>query len=53
MANVDPFFDELDSEAEGLADIAAGRVISHADVMAWLATWGTPEEEPAPEHWFK
>ena len=59
MSMQDPFFDELDAEleaaadAEGLADIEAGRVIPHDEIVAWLATWGTPEERPAPESWFK
>lgn len=39
--------------AEAEADIAAGRVVPHAEVAAWLETWGTPEEKPAPAHWFK
>jgi predicted transcriptional regulator len=53
------FFDEIDeaaeaaADAEGLADIEAGRVIPHEEVAAWLDTWGTPDEKPAPAHWFK
>ena len=39
------------TEAE--ADIAAGRVVPHAEVAVWLETWGTAEEKPAPAHWFK
>ena len=52
-------FDEIDedaeaaADAEGLADIEAGRVIPHAEVAAWLDTWGTPAEKPAPKKWFK
>ena len=52
-------FDEIDedaeaaADAEGLADIEAGRVIPHAEVAAWLDTWGTPAEKPAPKRWFK
>ncbi len=51
------FFEEIDAkaeaaaDAEGLADIAAGRVIPHAEVAAWLDTWGTPCEGPAPVKW--
>jgi len=43
-------FDEVDdtaeaaADAEGLADIEAGRVVPHAEVAAWLDTWGTPDE---------
>ena len=48
-------FDEIDVEAdaEALADIAAGRVVPHAEVEAWLKTWETPDEKPAPAHGFK
>jgi len=37
----------LDAEAE--ADYAAGRVVPHAEVAKWLASWGTPNELPCPE----
>ena len=52
-------FDEMDiasedaADAEGLADIAAGRVVPHAEVSAWLETWGTPDEKPMPASWLK
>lgn len=52
-------FDEADpqadsrGDAEAMADIAAGRVVADREVAAWLDTWGTPEEAPAPERWFK
>jgi len=52
-------FDQVDEEtdarrhAEALADIEAGRLIPNADVCAWLETWGTPDEQPAPPSWFK
>ena len=52
-------FDEIDDEAEaaadaeGLADIEAGRVVPHEEVAEWLKTWGTPDETPAPAKWFK
>lgn len=52
-------FDEIDktageaADAEGVADIAAGRVVPHAEVSAWLDTWGTPEEKPMPASWLK
>lgn len=52
-------FDEIDktageaADAEGMADIAAGRVVPHAQVSAWLDTWGTPEEKPMPASWLK
>jgi predicted transcriptional regulator len=59
MSMQDPFFDELDADreaaddTEGLADIEAGRVISQDEIVAWLATWGTPDEQPAPETWLR
>ena len=40
-------------EAEAVADVAAGRVISNDEICAWLETWGTPDETPAPAKWFK
>ena len=52
-------YDEVDeqaeaaADAEGLADIAAGRIIPHEEVSTWLETWGTPEEKPAPASWPK
>ena len=52
-------FDIIDEEAdelamqEGEADLAAGRWIAHEEVAEWLKTWGTPDEKPAPAHWFK
>ncbi len=52
-------YDEVDQAAEdaadteALADIAAGRFVSNAEVCAWLRTWGTPDEQPPPAEWFK
>jgi hypothetical protein len=38
--------DKLDQETqEGLDDIAAGRLIEGDEIMAWLDTWGTPNEK--------
>jgi predicted transcriptional regulator len=60
MAEPEPsFFDEIDEVAEaaadavGLAQLAAGTGVPHAEVSAWLDTWGTPDEKPAPASWFK
>lgn len=36
----------LDAQAE--ADFAAGRVVTHARVAAWLRSWGTDNELPCP-----
>lgn len=47
-------FDEIDAEAEdaadaqALADVEAGRVISHEAMKAWLLSWGTPDKLPPP-----
>ncbi|PLR20328.1 CopG family transcriptional regulator [Caulobacter zeae] len=47
-------FDDTDSDAEavadaeGLADLEAGRTISHEKMKAWLLSWGTPGETPPP-----
>ena len=30
--------------AEALVDVAAGRVISHEAMKAWLLSWGTADE---------
>lgn len=53
-----PFLVETDAfaaeaDAEGLADIAAGRVVPHAEVAGWLETWGTPDEPAQPASWAK
>jgi predicted transcriptional regulator len=34
------------SEAE--ADVVAGRVVPHDEVVRWLRSWGTPDELPCP-----
>ena len=60
MADPDSsFFDEIDedaetaADAEGLAQLDGGRGIPHAEVAAWLETWGTPDEKSAPDSWFR
>lgn len=47
--------DEADARryAEALADIEAGRLIPNDEVLAWLKSWGTPDEKPAPASWSK
>jgi predicted transcriptional regulator len=47
-------FGESDQEAETAearaeADFAAGRVIGHKAMKAWILSWGTPEELPPPK----
>lgn len=39
--------------AEALADIEAGRLVPNDEVCAWLQSWGTPDEKPAPASWSK
>lgn len=34
--------------AQGRADIAAGRFVEHAAVVAWLRSWVTENELPPP-----
>lgn len=34
---------------EGLRAADAGRVIDHEDVVAWVQSWGRPDELPMPE----
>ena len=38
--------------AQAMAEIEAGRLIPNDEVCAWLETWGTPDERPAPASWF-
>lgn len=33
---------------QGLADLDAGRAIDHAEIKAWLETWGTHYEGATP-----
>jgi len=52
-------FDQIDEAAEAAvdaraeADVAAGRVIPHSEMVAWLTSWGTTDEMPAPRHWLE
>ncbi len=52
-------FDTVDEEQERLADeqaiadVRAGRVVAHEQVVEWLKTWGTAERKPAPYSWRK
>jgi predicted transcriptional regulator len=55
MAKPEPaLFDEVDEAAEAAADaraeadVAAGRVVSHEAMKAWLLSWGKPDELPPP-----
>ena len=52
-------FDELDEEEEAAssaraeADLAAGRVIPHKDVVEWLESLMTDNPLPRPRPWLK
>jgi predicted transcriptional regulator len=39
---------EAAADAEGLADIDAGRVVSGEAVKRWLRSWGTADKLPTP-----
>lgn len=36
---------------EARADVAAGRIIRHEDMVRWLRSWGAPDELPPPSTW--
>jgi predicted transcriptional regulator len=36
-------------DAEAMAAYRAGRIVPHAEVAKWLASWGTPEELGCPK----
>ena len=48
-------FDTIDAASEAAADAradadaAAGNVISHTAMKAWILSWGTPDELPPPD----
>jgi predicted transcriptional regulator len=54
MAKTKTISGEIDQDAEARAiaeaeaDVAAGRVVPHGQVVKWLRSWGTPDELPRP-----
>jgi predicted transcriptional regulator len=54
MADTKTIFDEIDDDAEkraiaeAEADVEAGRVVPHDQVVKWLRSWGKPDELPCP-----
>ena len=40
---------QLGAIEEGIRDADAGRVVAHEDVVAWVRSWGQPDELPMPE----
>lgn len=59
MPSEPSIFEQADEEnderamREGEAAADAGQVVPHAEVAAWLATWGAPAATPAPKKWLK
>jgi predicted transcriptional regulator len=37
------------ADAEAMADVEAGRIISHAAMRDWISSWGAAEERPIPQ----
>jgi predicted transcriptional regulator len=54
MAKTKTIFNEIDENAEARAiaeaeaDVTAGRVVPHDEVVKWLRSWGTRNELPCP-----
>lgn len=40
---------ETAADAQGLADLDAGRTVSGDAVKRWLRSWETPDRSPAPK----
>jgi predicted transcriptional regulator len=40
---------QLAAVEEGIRDADAVRVVAHEDVVAWVRSWGQPNELPMPE----
>ena len=49
VAYLDEQEQQLEKVREGLADAAAGRVVSHQAVARWLDSWGDKDELPPPK----
>jgi predicted transcriptional regulator len=45
---MDSEIDDATADAEALADLKAGRTVSHEKVKAWLRSWGKPDELSPP-----
>ncbi len=41
---------QIEAIRAGIADADAGRVVDHETVAAWLESWGTENELPAPRY---
>jgi predicted transcriptional regulator len=40
---------QLAAIQDGIAQADAGRLIPHEEVVAWVRSWGSPDELPMPE----
>jgi RHH-type transcriptional regulator, rel operon repressor / antitoxin RelB len=40
---------QLGEIEEGIADLEAGRQVSHEEVAKWMKTWGKRDEKKAPK----
>ncbi len=48
IAFLDLYDWQIEAIRVGVADADAGRVVDHEAVVAWLESWGTEDELPAP-----
>ncbi len=48
IAFLDLYDWQIEAIRVGIADANAGRVVDHETVAAWLESWGTENELPAP-----
>ena len=48
IAFLDLYDWQVQAIRQGIADADAGRVVDHEAVAAWLESWGTENELPAP-----
>ncbi len=55
MKHEPDIFDSIDPEAEaasharGIADLDAGRTVSHEAMVKWLRSWGSGKRLPPPK----
>ena len=40
---------QLAAIEEGIREADAGKLVAHEDVVAWVRSWGQPDELPMPE----
>lgn len=54
MKHEPDLFDKIDAKADaesyarGIADLEAGRTVSHEAMREWLLSWGRGEKHPMP-----